>query len=206
MDLTNGERIERWRQAVTTLRDLVSTRCFPPDDVGFASLVERALRDPVRWNCEGVDPERLETRLRRVFPRVRVQPRSSLADFGGWATTWYVYRDGHYDTRPAPDRWWLDPSLPRVLADADGRCVDANRAALDALGVADCDLTGRLVSDLFAPEARPYVSALPRVARERGSVETAALLEAATGGPVEVAVHLSVDPRTGHHLIVLRRI
>ncbi len=160
----------------------------------------------MRWNGEGVDPERLAARLRRLFPRVRVQPRSSLADLGGWATTWYIYRDGSYETRPVPDRWWLDPSLPRILADADERCVDANGAALEALGLSDRDLAGCPISDLFAPEARPYAAMLPQLARERGAVETVMLLEPAAGTSVEVALHLSADPRTGHHMIVFRRV
>lgn len=202
MEWSSGQR---W-QAVAAAHDLISTQCFPPDDPGFAILVERAIQDPGVRNGEGVDPRRLEDWLRRTFPRVRVQPRSSLADLGGWGTTWYVYRDGHYEARPAPDRWWLDPSLPRVLVDAGGACVDANRAALEALGLVDHELAGRSAFEIVAPDARAYFATLPGLAREHGSVDTATVLQRPGGDRVEVAVHVSLDPRTGHRLIVFRQI
>ena len=209
MDLESGRIVLPQRgvpYGVPSWSQVISARCFPPDDPGFAAHVERALRDLDHGSGDGIGPADLEQALRRIFPRVRVHERSPLADLGDGATAWYVYRDGHFDAHPGPGGWWLDRSLPRVLLDAGGRCVDASAAAQELLGRPAERLAGRPLADCAPTGARDYLAMLPDLARHIGDVDTTCTIERPGGERLEVGLHLSIDRLTARRLVVLRRL
>jgi hypothetical protein len=80
--MTQPSRSER-----STAPPLPQLLCFPSTDIGFATVVARALDASADRSIRG-----LEERLRARYPGVRIRRR----DLSGEATeTWYVYRDGH---------------------------------------------------------------------------------------------------------------
>src|SRR5207245_4298340 len=103
---------------------------IPSSDAAFRSHVERTLT-----GGSHDEPEELEERLRRFFPRAVVRRR----DISGEPPAWYVYRDGGW--RPALiGLWWAEPGLPRVVGPRDGWVQEANATALGLIGPGPDDL------------------------------------------------------------------
>ena len=141
----------------------VALLCFPPEDSVFATMVRRT------FEASSSDtPTGLQRELRAVFPRAVVRSREALASFGGAA--WYVYRDGRYSPFGRGPGWWEDPDAARVVVDDEGRYADANRSALDLLGVDLETLRRHRAGDFTVPDYSVAIPCDPPAApRHRGA-------------------------------------
>src|SRR5947207_10092877 len=166
---------------------------IPSTDMAFRRHVESISRHPTV-----AGPEALETRLRRVFPRVLVRER----DLSGEAPAWYVYRDGRW-TPPERHQWWAEADLPRVCLSLDGWLVDANPQARGLLGISLGETEPRYFTDFVAPGALDDAQQLLGVIRS-GHVLTATVLVRPTGGEV-IGCDLHAS-RSGDRLVAVFRL
>jgi PAS domain-containing protein len=132
----------------------------------------------------------LQTRLRRIFPRVVVRERTISG-----APGWYVYRDGAWSSSLAGD-WWNDDGLPRVVVSVDGWFVDASPTALGLLGIDEGDVSGHYFTDFVVPGTLEDVLALFRIIREGKTLDATVLLRPLSGDVIAVDMHAElVDDR-----------
>lgn len=72
-------------------RHSVEVRCFPTSDADFRDHIEGLL---ATWDGEDLTPDALVDRLVTTYPKIRVEPQSSLGALGP-GDVLYLYRDGH---------------------------------------------------------------------------------------------------------------
>jgi len=118
----------------------VSVRVIPSSDTAFRKHVETLVSRDTFASADD-----LATRLRTLFPRVRVRA-SEVSD---QHNVWYVYRDGVWSGENA--NWWIDDHTPRVIVTKDGWIEEANAPARAILGLAPCDAMPRFFTDFAAP-------------------------------------------------------
>jgi PAS domain-containing protein len=147
---------------------------------------DAAFREHVHRLASSTTPRDLETRLRRIFPRVVVRERTISG-----APGWYVYRDGSWSSSLAGD-WWGDARLPRVVLSLDGWFVDASPTALDLLGIAAADTASHYLTDLVVPGTLEDALALFRIIREGKTLDATILLRPLSGDIIAVDVHAHV--------------
>lgn len=150
---------------------------IPSSDEAFRKLVLQTVGS-VR------EPDRLEARLRQLFPRVVVRER----DISGEPPGWYVYRDGAWRP-PSEAPWWTAHALPRVLASADGWLVEANPLALSLLGLESHDVGARHFTDLVAAGTLEDVLALLDIVRSGHDLDATVVLRPTTGDLIAVDIH-----------------
>ncbi len=140
--------------------------CFPPDDHGFARVVETILaQDP------GIGSLDLQSRLRRLAPSALVRTRELS---GEQDQTMYVFRDGRWG-READPAWWTDPRVAHVTVSTEtGAAVASNDAFLRLIGVRDDWVVGRLYHEFVLPQARVAADVLYQTALETGLVHSIA--------------------------------
>jgi PAS domain-containing protein len=114
---------------------------IPSDDTPFRDHVDR-----VRRQSRTLRPEELETRLRRLFPRVVVRERG----LSGESPSWYVYRDGSWRSSMSGP-WWEASGLPRVVVSSQGWIREANTTARSLLGIEASEIGGVHFTDFVAP-------------------------------------------------------
>jgi PAS domain-containing protein len=146
-------------------------KTIPSTDTAFAAQVQN-----IRHRHAPPTPRDLETRLRRLFPRVVVAERQ----LSGEAATWYVYRDGRWAPPPSSASW-LAPDLPRVALSLDGWVVEANAPARDLLNLPEAELGKRHFTDFVAPGSLEDAEALLRVLSEGHELQATILLRPADG-------------------------
>lgn len=182
-----------------TVRDVVLL-CFPPTDAVFSGVV----RDLVTA-AEDLEPDALERRLRRVYPRAVVRPRHQLASLRGPA--WYAYRDGRYS--PFVDApWWDAPTVARLVIDGEGAYLDGNEAALELLGTDLRSLRSMTSGDLTSPEYRELVPWIRQLLIDTGELHSTSMVRPRDGRPdVPVEYHFVRDgDGPGRHVSWMRPI
>lgn len=148
---------------------------IPSDDPAFAEHVRRLTE-----RHREADPQALQDRLRRLFPRAVVRARG----LSGEPAAWYVYRDGAW--RPPSDPWWQAPRVPRIVLGEDGWISDANLAARSLLGM---DEARRLhYTDLVSPEARDAAAMLFQILVEGHPLSATLLVRPIGGHPIACEV------------------
>ncbi len=153
---------------------------IPSSDRAFRELVVQAIGSVSA-------PERLEARLRGLFPRVVVRER----DISGEPPGWYVYRDGAW--RPPNEApWWIAPDLPRVVLSAEGWLLEANPLALSLLGLGSRDVGARHFTDLIAAGTLQDALALFDIVRSGHDLDATIVLRPTTGDLIAVDVHASI--------------
>lgn len=150
---------------------------IPSSDEAFRKLVLQTVGSVL-------EPDRLEARLRKLFPRVVVRER----DISGEPPGWYVYRDGAWRP-PGEAPWWTAPDLPRVLASADGWLIEANALALGLLGLGPHDVGARHFTDLVAAGTLEDVLALFDIVRSGHDLDATVVLRPTTGDLIAVDIH-----------------
>jgi PAS domain-containing protein len=152
---------------------------IPSADSVFRQHVETVLRQShVRH------PAELETRLRRLFPRVAVRERA----LSGEAPSWYVYRDGGWQaslSRP----WWEAEGLPQVTASSEGWITGANATARSLLGIEMSDVGVRHFTDFVAPGTLDDAVALFGIVEEGRDLTATVLLRPTSGDVVAIDIH-----------------
>jgi PAS domain S-box-containing protein len=118
--------------------------------------------------------ELLRTRLETVYPNVDVRRRADLAGFGTPAL--YVLRDGRSVSDARVEAWITENDVARVVTDATGQYVEANRAAEELFGVEQGEVIGRHAGDFTRPDARVDGEALWQTLQTRGRLHSMALL------------------------------
>jgi PAS domain S-box-containing protein len=101
----------------------------PSTDRAFRVHVDAALA-----RVPGLTAEALAHELRKAYPDASLHVSAAWASLGE-GLRWYVYRDGTVARTATDAEWWRAPELPRTIADANGRYVDANDAACELFGV-----------------------------------------------------------------------
>ncbi len=167
--------------------DLHSTppRIFtvPSDDSALREHVDR-----IRLGSRARRPEELETRLRRVFPRVVVRERG----LSGESPSWYVYRDGGWRSS-IPGPWWEARGLPRVALSGDGWLTEANATACSLLAIEVSEIGSVHFTDFVAPGTPEDAIAL-LASVEAGHDLTATVLHRPTSGEiVAIDIHAGRD-------------
>ena len=166
---------------------------IPSSDAAFRRQVERILSGGTHG-----EPEELEERLRRFFPRAVVRRR----DISGEPTAWYVYRDGGW--RPAPiGPWWEEPDMPRVVVSRDGWVQEANATALGLLGIGQADLGTRHFTDFVAPGTLEDSLEMFRIVGEGHDLTATVVLRSTAGDILAVDIHAR---REGDALLGLFRL
>jgi PAS domain-containing protein len=158
--------------AVAATPELV---CQPEADAafrGYAELALACLREP--------DPDTLAIRLHRLYPHARVEVDGER---------WIARRDpaGREST---PADWWQDPSLPRVLYDAQALILEANDAAQRLLG---SPLIGHFWQEFVTPGTTEQVSAMLEILSSVGAAESRFRMPSADGSLVEFDSYTKVD-------------
>jgi PAS domain-containing protein len=137
-------------EAMSERDDSPRLMTIPASDAAFRARIE-AIREG-----EGLTtPVALQTRLRRLLPKVSVTARG----LAGEPTTWYVYRDGRWPSA-ATQTWWVDETGSTATIGFDGTVNAATPPALELLGLNGKDLGTINVRSLFDPEAIADVEAL----------------------------------------------
>lgn len=155
---------------------------IPASDAAFREHVHNLTPSPT--------PRELETRLRRIFPRVVVRERTISG-----APGWYVYRDGSWSSS-LTGHWWDDPRLPRVIVSGDGWFIEANPTALGLLGIEAADLATHHFTDFVVPGTLDDAIGLFRIIREGKALDATILLRPLTGDVIAVDIHTRlVDDR-----------
>lgn len=151
---------------------------IPTSDAAFHEHVQRL--SPL------TTPRDLETRLRRIFPRVVVRERTISG-----APGWYVYRDGSWSSSLAGE-WWDDPGLPRVVLSLDGWFIDASPTALGLLGIEEGAVSTHYLTDLVVPGTLEDALALFRIVREGKTLDATILVRPLTGDVIAVDLHANL--------------
>jgi PAS domain-containing protein len=147
---------------------------------------DAAFHEHVQGIAPLTTPRDLETRLRRIFPRVVVRERTISG-----APGWYVYRDGSWSSSLAGE-WWDDPDLPRVVLSLDGWFLDASPTALGLLGIEEGDVSTHYLTDLVVPGTLEDALALFRIVREGKTLDATILVRPLTGDVIAVDLHANL--------------
>ncbi len=165
------------------------TLTFPADDAVLRDLVESSVLD-------AVEPERLQTALRRAFPRAVVRAKDPLATFGSIGPdTWYCYRDGRLTAPDEETRWWEAGSVAHVVVDQSNRYIEANAAACALLGVEEGSLIGRRWSEFAQPGAEEDAEWLRQSLQRHGNAFSTFRLRRKDGSALEIEYHCVVYAR-----------
>ena len=152
---------------------------IPSTDAAFRRYVDR-----LRTSVSLRNPEELQARRRRVFPRAVVRRR----EISGEASAWYVYRDGGW--RPSmTGSWWEQAGLPRVEISREGWIDRANATARDLLGIAESDVGARHFTDFVAPGGLEDSMALFGIVDEGHDLTATALLRPTSGDVIAIDLH-----------------
>jgi PAS domain S-box-containing protein len=95
--------------------------------------------------------EGLAREIRQAYPNASVHVGNAWADLRQ-ASRWYVYRDPSVARQASNGDWWHDPDLPRTVAEANGRYVDANEAASQLFGVPRATIVGASIGSFTRHE------------------------------------------------------
>lgn len=163
---------------------------IPSSDGAFRQHVEQLER--------AATPAALETRLRRIFPRVVVRERT----LSGEAPAWYVYRDGSWRS-PAVGSWWDGDGLPRVTVSPDGWLVEANATALGLLGIDPGEAGTHHFTDFVVPGTLEDSLTLFRIVQDGKPLDATVLLRPTSGDVIAVDLHAHRD---GDHLVSVFRL
>ena len=176
-------------QSIPSNRTPPTITTIPSSDEAFRRLVLQTLGSAHA-------PDRLEARLRGLFPRVVVRER----DISGEPPAWYVYRDGTWRP-PNEAHWWVAPDLPRVLVSLDGWLIEANPLALSLLGLEPQDVGARHFTDLIAAGTLREGLALFDIVRSGHDLDATVVLRPTTGDLIAVDIHASaIDDGIEAHL------
>jgi hypothetical protein len=158
-------------------------QCLPTGDAAFRRYAEQAVA-----RMPEPTPDGLVLRLRRLYPHASV-------DLEG--DHWVVRRDR--DNGPAPERWWDDPTLPRVRYDEQALILEANDAARRLLGEG---LVGHHWQEFVTPGSTAEVAAMLAILGEVGAAESRFRIPGADGALVEFDSYTWV---TGDELTTVMR-
>lgn len=153
---------------------------IPNSDVAFRKHVQR-LGLPRT-------PAELETRLRRMFPRVVVRERM----LSGEAPAWYVYRDGSWRS-PLVGAWWDDADLPGVVVSPEGWIIDASPTAMGVLGIERGDPEPHHFTDFIVPGTLEDSMALFRIIEQGANLDATVLLRPISGDVIAIDLHARRD-------------
>jgi len=123
---------------------------FPAEDAVLRKYVRDALEDVTERDAHSAS-DALRVRLRVVYPRAEVRVRDPLAGYG--EPILYVFRDGGIGSTLGSEAWIEDSAAARVVTDASGIYVEANRAAAELFGVRRGEIVGRPAGTFTEPEA-----------------------------------------------------
>lgn len=191
------------RDLFRNISDHLNVLTFPADDL----VLRRRVVDEVK-GAPATDArrtrERLQGRLRAVYPRVEVRIRDPLAGYG--EPTLYVFRDGGIVSTLGSQSWVEDAGTARLVTDPSGNYIEANQSAADLFGVG--------VEDIIGSPAGTFTEADARITDPSGlwaSLETAGELHSLavvrrSDGParVEFMTRKNADGM-GRHVTWLRR-
>jgi|GEM_PF-4051816 len=179
----------------------VSLLCFPPHDLVFAEFAARRLD-----SLEPKDPERLQAVLAQNFPDAVVRAREPLAALGA-GVAWYAYRDGRYSPFTDTDPWWEVEGAACIVIDAEGRYVDANRPALELIGIDLPTLRTMRTGELTDAAVRPTVPWILALLEDVGTLHSTSILVTPDGRrvPVEYRIVLG-DVGEGRSMSYLRAV
>lgn len=144
---------------------------------------DAAFREHVHNIVPLTTPRELETRLRRIFPRVVVRERTISG-----APGWYVYRDGTWSSSLAGN-WWEDPGLPRVVVSEEGWFTEVNRTAAGLLGVEEADATSHHFTDFIVPGTLEDSMTLFQIIRDGRTLDATLVLRPLTGDVIGIDLH-----------------
>ena len=152
---------------------------IPSADTAFRRHVER-----LRASGDAPTPGQLETRLRRLFPRVLVRER----ELSGEPPAWYVYRDGGWQSSVSGP-WWESTGLPQVTVSQEGWLTEANPTACGLLGIDPIELGTRHFTDFSVPGTLDDSQALFRIIDEGHELTATILLHPTSGDIVAIDLH-----------------
>jgi PAS domain-containing protein len=159
----------------------------PPRPVEPALITIPASDAAFREHVHGLEPlttpRDLETRLRRIFPRVVVRERTISG-----APGWYVYRDGAWSSS-LDGHWWDDPGLPRIVVSADGWFVEATPTAAGLLGIDEHDLASHHFTDLVVPGTLDDSVGLFRIVLDGKTLDATILVRPLSGDAIAIDIH-----------------
>ena len=159
--------------------DPVRVITIPSTDAAFRRHVDRLVA-----RSSPDTAEKLQERLRRLFPRAVVRRR----DISGEPAAWYVYRDGGWRSSMT-SAWWQEPGLPRVEIDREGWIDHANPTAISLLGIPHADLGARHFTDFVAPGGLEDSVSLFRIVDEGNELTATALLKPGSAEVVAIDLH-----------------
>lgn len=168
-------------------RDGVSLLCFPPHDLVFAGHAARTLDALDEPNAHD-----LQMALQAVYPNAVVRARESLAALGG-GVAWYAYRDGRYSPFTDTAAWWEADDAAHLVIDAEGRYVDANKAALELLELDLETLRSMRTGELTDPAVRPTVPWIMALLEDVGTLHSTSVLVTPDGRRVPVEYRMVRD-------------
>jgi PAS domain-containing protein len=166
---------------------------IPSADSAFRQHVER-----LRAAGDSATAALLETRLRRLFPRVLVRER----ELSGEPPAWYVYRDGGWQSSVSGP-WWGAAGLPRVTVSQEGWLTEANPTACGLFGIDPTELGTHHFTDFAVPGALDDSQALFRIIDEGHDLTATILLRPTNGETVAVDIHAT---REGTSIVGLFRL
>jgi PAS domain-containing protein len=129
-----------------------------------------------------LEPERLEARLRRLFPLVAVRERVISGQ-----PAWYVYRDGGW--RPPDTDWWHDDALPWVAISTEGWLTDANATAAGLLGIAPGSVAEHHFTDFVVPGTLDDSLALFQVVKRGHALQATIRLRPQSASAVAIELY-----------------
>jgi PAS domain S-box-containing protein len=151
---------------------------FPADDAVFAERVHELVEGSLAADDDVASA--LETRLRRIHPRVGTSFRESMAGFGDQVL--YVFRDGTPLSKFGDERWVHQPDTARVVTDPSGRYVDANPAAEELFGVSREEILSARAGTFTRPDDRiENADALWRALAKHGRLHSLAVVTCPDG-------------------------
>jgi hypothetical protein len=153
---------------------------IPSADAAFRTHVEAVRRQrPIS------QPAELETRLRRMFPRVVVRERA----LSGEAPSWYVYRDGGWQASLSQP-WWEAGGLPQVTVSFEGWVTGANVTARSLIGIEPSDVGVRHFTDFVAPGTLDDAMAIFGIVQDGRELTATVLLRPTSGDVVAIDIHV----------------
>jgi PAS domain-containing protein len=159
--------------------DPVRVITIPSTDTAFRRHVDRLV---ARGSLD--TPEKLQARLRQLFPRAVVRRR----DISGEPAAWYVYRDGGWRSSMTSE-WWGESGLPRIEVDREGWITQANATALSLLGIVAADVGARHFTDFVAPGGLEDSVSLFAIVDEGHDLTATTLLRPTSGDVVAIDLH-----------------
>jgi PAS domain-containing protein len=144
---------------------------------------DAAFREHVHNIVPLTTPRELETRLRRMFPRVVVRERTISG-----APGWYVYRDGAWSSSLIGN-WWDDPGLPRVVVSEEGWFTEANRTAAGILGMDEDEAKSHHFTDFVVPGTLDDSMGLFQIIRDGKTLDATLVIRPLTGDAIAVDLH-----------------